>query len=775
MPGTGVTMGVRNAALAFSIGVVGAHWLPAAQSLWVCLACAGVGLLALRRTRMLAAALLGLAWGGAHGIDALQTRIEPACMATTVVGRIAGLPSEDRVKGLHTRRFVLVPERAKCDLRGALRLIWMDGPHLGGGERWSLEVRLKPPRASANAHGFDAEAWFVRDKLAATGYVVDGQRLDEPGSGRGAGGTLDGARQELRDRLAGLPLVHGGVLAALTLGDKAAIPRDKVDLYRRTGTMHLLVISGLHVGIVTAFGFLAGRGLGLLTRLPPRLTGVATALALTSAYVLLAGAGLSLVRAFVMSLAGMTAVLSGRSSAPSNAFAYALATVLIIDPMAPLGAGFWLSFGAVAVLLGFFVPRPRRRSWLISAVVAQLAIATVFVPATTGITGLIHPLSIAVNLVAVPTVTLTVVPLALAGVALIGTPLGPWLLIAADFAVQVLETVLAHADRVPPLYLADQGGWLAWIVATAAAGLLPVSRLAKGLLIGSLAALLLWPPASVPHGEMAITVLDVGQGTSVLVETAHRTLVYDTGPRFPSGRDTGSGVVLPAVQRRGWRRIDRLVLSHADVDHVGGAASVAAAVGIGRVLAGEEVPGIDAQPCRAGMSWRWDGVVFSFLSPAADDRLEGNNASCVLMIETATRRALLPGDIEAVIEARLELPPVDLLVVPHHGSATSSTPAFVAATRPRFAVIGAGFDNRFGHPHPRVVERYRDVGTHVLSTAEAGEVRWRSTAPDSVSVQRCRESPYWRKDRAKPRATAVLCAWRSASRGIELSPEGRIL
>ena len=775
MPGTGVTMGVRNAAFAFSLGAVVAHWLPAVHSLWMFLACAGIGIALVRQVRLAAALLLGLGWGAVNALDALDRRIDPRCMATSVVGHIVGLPTEVQEQGLRSRRFLFMPEASECDLRGALRLTWLDGPRVGGGQRWSLEVRLKSPRASANAHGFDADAWFLRDKLAATGYVVRGGRYEEGmGARPGAGGTLDAIRQGLRDRLERLPLVHGGVLAALTLGDKGSIPRDKIDLYRRTGTMHLLVISGLHVGIVTAFGFLAGRGIGLLATLPPRVTGVATALVFASAYVLLAGAGLSLIRAFVMSLAGMVAVLSGRSSAPSAAYAYALAVVLLIDPMAPLSAGFWLSFGAVAVLLGFFVPRPRLRSWLISAVVAQLAIAAVFVPATTGITGLIHPLSIGVNLVAVPTVTILVVPLALTGVALIGTPVGPWLLSAADFGVQLLEVVLTNADRIPPLYLTDQGGWLACIVAIAAAGLLPTARLAKGLLASSLAVILLSPREMVPMGEMDITVLDVGQGTGVLVETANHTLVYDTGPIYLSGRDTGSSVVLPAVRGRGWGRIDTLILSHADVDHIGGAASVLAGFKVGRVLAGEDVPGIDTERCRAGMSWRWDGVAFSFLGPGPRQHLEGNNASCVLLIETASQRALLPGDIEAVVEDRLEFPPVDLLVVPHHGSATSSTPGFVLATRPRFAVVGAGFDNRFGHPHPRVVERYRNIGTHVVSTAEAGAVRWRSTDSDAVAVERCKASPYWRRDRSRPSATAVWCRWQAAG-GIELWQEGRTL
>ena len=767
MPGTGASMVIRNAALAFSFGVVAAHWLPAAQSLWACWICAGIGIALAPRprnaapwVRVLGAALIGLGWGAAHGHDALDRRIEPGCAQATVTGRIAGLPAEDHSRGSIARRFVFVPETASCELRGPLRLMWLDGPTLRSDERWSLGVRLKSPRAGANAHGFDAEAWFSRDKLAATGYVVQGRGLDSSG-GAARIRSVGSIRQGIRDRLAQLPLVHGGVLAALTLGDKGAIPRDMVDLFRRTGTMHLLVISGLHVGVVTALGFLAGRAFGLVTALPPRATGVVAALALTSAYVVIAGSGLSLVRAFAMSLAGMVALLAGRSSAPSAAFSYALAVVLVIDPMAPLGSGFWLSFGAVAVLLGFFVPRPQRRSWLISAVVAQLAIAAVFVPATTGITGLIHPLGIGVNLVAVPTVTLLLVPLALAGVALIATPVGPWLLTAADLVVQVLETILTAADRIAPVYVASHDGWLPWIVLAAAVGLLPTSRLARALLLATATMVLFLPRPPLSRGEVDVTALDVGQGTAVLVETAHHTLVYDTGPMFPSGRDTGSGVVLPAVRGRGWSHIDRLVLSHGDIDHIGGAASVLAGLEVGDVLAGERVPGIDAGTCTVGRKWRWDGVAFSVVSPVAEHRFTGNNASCVVLIETASRRLLLTGDIEAIVEHGLEVPPVDVLVVPHHGSATSSTPALVAATEPKFAIVTAGFDNHFGHPHPRVVDRYRDVGSHIVSIGHAGAVRWRSTAPETLAVRRCVESPYWRATSTHPRSDAVACEWRA--------------
>jgi len=772
-------MDIRNSALGFAFGVVVAHWLPWAHTLWIGWSCAGAGLLLARRARILGAAAIGLGWGSFHAVDALDRRLDPSCEQATVTGRVVDLPStsEPVSPGApRAQRFVLSPDAASCDIGGRIRLTWFDGPTLRGGERWRLHVRLKRPRGTANAHGFDAGKWFVRHRFAATGYVLSGSHLPDADAGlfTGVSAPLD-VRERVRDGLGRLPLVNPGVIAALTIGDASAIPRRDLDLYRRTGTMHLLVISGLHVGIVTTAGFLLGRTAGLLARRSPRIAGMATALSFAAAYVFLAGAGLSLLRAFAMSVAGLIAFTSGRSAAPSAVFAYALAVVLAIDPMAPLGVGFWLSFGAVAVLLGFFAPRRRPRSWIGSAVTAQLAIAVVFVPATTGITGLIHPLGFAVNLVAIPTVTLLVVPSALIGVAALGTPLGPWLLIASDFCISVVGEVLAFADHAAPFHIAAPGGWLPWLLASSAACLLPLSRLAVLGVVSATLVLLFASRATIPSGHMSLNVLDVGQGTAVLVRTAAHSLVYDTGPSFLSGGDSGVGVVLPALRGRGLDGVDRLVLSHADLDHVGGARSLLDGSRVGTILVGEPVPEVVAEPCLTGRQWLWDGVAFSVLGPPPGHGYSGNNASCVLLIETATTRVLLAGDIEELVEDTLAPPAVDVLLVPHHGSATSSSDRFVVATGPRFAIIGNGFANRFGHPSPRVVERYRRVGAHVLTTANAGALEWTSTRPEAISAERCRKSRYWRRDPVARYSASPTCALRRVRPSIELGASGRTL
>ena len=749
MPGMLDQKDIRVWALVFSVCAVLAHWLPWAQPLWPYWLIGGGLALPVRRLRLMAVAALGLGWTGWNVADTLHAPIDAACGDVEIAGRVAGLPtrSDPGTDAAPADRFEFLvdgPSAPACVEEGRLRLVWLGGPGLRGGENWSLRARLRPPSAAANEHGFDAGRWHVRQRTVATGYVTAGRHA---GEAAGAGAHLDRFRERLRDGLDALPLVNPGVLAALTIGDSAAIPRADLERYRRTTTMHLLVISGLHVGVVTAFGFLFGRCVAFLLGVRAKPVAVAGGLLCGAGYVLIAGAGLSLVRAFSMSTAGMLALVSGRAVSAVGAFSYAAVVVLLVDPMAPLVPGFWLSFGAVVVLLGFFAPRSRRDSWLLSALKAQLAMALVFAPVVIAIIGLVHPLGVLVNLAAVPLVTLLTVPLALAGTVLIGSPFGEWLLIGADFCVSWCDEILRLADRLRPVYIATASPWLFAAGAAATVCLLPVSRLAKTGLASVVVLAMGWPvlgPPETPRGHVEVEVLDVGQGTSVVVRTHGHTMVYDAGPAFLTGGDAGSGVVLPALHGRGLDEVDVLVLSHSDLDHVGGAESVLAGIDAKSLLAGEPVPGIATQPCVAGMAWQWDDVRFRVVWPPSMGTFEGNDASCVLLIETKSERVLLAGDVEGAAELALDLPRVDLLLVPHHGSATSSSRALVSMTQPAFAVIGAGWDSHFGHPHPAVVERYRSTGAHILSTAVSGAVRWRSIRPGVVDTVRCRPTPYWR-------------------------------
>lgn len=746
-------MSCRNCLLGFALGVVAAHWLPLAHALALPLLCLGTGLLPIRRLRVPALALIGLGWAGGHAAAVVSAQLAAPCGAAGLVGRVVGLPATQWQEGVGvTQRFLFELETPKCGIAPGrqLQLNWLRGPEVRGGERWQLNVRLRAPRGVVNEDGFDIARWLLRREIAATGYVLAGERLDPRPEHplATAQAAVDGYREHLRSALANLGLAQGGALAALTIGDGGAVPDAELARYRRTGTLHLLVVSGLHVGIVTALGLLVGRGVGRLLGVPANLCGVAVALTLAGGYVLLAGTGLSVVRAYIMSAIALFGLVAGRGCPPSTLLAYALAAVLVWDPMAPLAPGFWLSFGAVGVLLGYFAGRWPHDSKTRSALTAQLVLAVAFAPAAVLLTGLVHPLAPAINLVAVPAIGLVVLPLALSGLTLVATPAGAWLLHSADFALTVVDNVLKASDRLAPLYAADLGAWWLWLLALGATCLLPLGRLAL-LALASAAAALLLPPlspdATLPTGEVRLTVLDVGQGTSVLVETAHHRLLYDAGPKFLSGGDMAQQAILPTLRSRGLRHIDVLMLSHADLDHVGGAASLAAGVRVEGVLAGEPVAGLPTHPCVAGAAWHWDGVDFAVLAPPAFHRRHGNDASCVLLVDTGTARALLPGDVGQAVEAGLTVPQVDVLLMPHHGSATSSSPALVAAARPRLALATNGYGNRFGHPHPEVVARYRRVGSHIVTTGVSGALAWRSDRPGDLVAARCRDAPYWQR------------------------------
>lgn len=722
----------------------------------------------------LAALLTGLGYGALH-IDATSPALGSACVGTgEITGRVVDLPFRQEP----IWRFAFHVQDAPAERAGGtgtplaercrdarVRLIWHGAEELVPGQRWRLVARLRAPRGSVNEGVFDAERWHRRAGIAATGYVLEGELLDAEALGWG---RVDRLRASIRDRIDGLGLAHGDVIRALTVGDGAALGPEAKDRYRRTGTMHLLVISGLHVGLVAGFGFLLGRGLAFVVGGPPRVLGAAGALALSGAYVLLGGAGLSLLRAFVMSAAALSGMLAGRPARPMRVYALAMAAVLALDPMAPLDAGFWLSFAAVGALLAFFAPRQtvaeaaepgwRRgglgESWVGAAVRVQVVVAVALAPVTAVLIGHIHPLSPLVNFVVVPLVTLVVTPLALAGAFLTWIDPQGWLLVGADFGVHAMETLLATADGIAPLATPVQGWHMALAVCLAGLWLLPISRMTAAGAAAGLALLLFVPTSSpVPFGETRITVFDVGQGTAVLVQTETRTLLYDAGPSYLSGRDAGASVVVPALKRMGVAELDMLVASHGDTDHAGGVASVLRAMPVETALAGEPVPDLAAASCRAGLEWEWDGVKFTVLHPPfgldataehQHDAPKSNDSSCVLLIETQTAIALLPGDIERGVERKLDVPPLDFLLVAHHGSATSTSPSFIADAQPRVAVVSAGFDNRFGHPHAEVMERLRDTGANIVNTAHSGTVQWSSASPDGALRARCTGGPYWR-------------------------------
>ena len=754
--------------MAFAGGVIAAHLQPLPDyGAWVA-AASGALWLALRLWPAGAALAFGVAWGSlaAHAAMPQRPTHQPASANLTLT--VVGLPTQQG-PALRFEGIVAAPASGGLRPGDRVRLSWATPPvaEVRPGQRWLLSAKVRRARGGANPHAFDYERWLTRHRIVATGYVSAGALLADSRH------PIHDFRLRLRERVAELELPHGGMALALATGDGALLAPEVWDRFRETGTVHLLVISGLHIGMFAALGMglgnLLGRATPLTRRFRARSAGSALAIVSALAYATLAGWTLPVTRATTMACIGALAAASGRRVATATTLAAALALVLAMDPLAPLDTGFWLSFLAVAGLLAFFAPRAARAAepdvpaplaggagrrsrprWLARAaalVLAQLVVWIVFAPALGIFVGHVHPLSPVINLVLIPVVTIAAAPLSALGVMML--PLLPWLgetlLSLANGALGFVAWVVEQTAGIGGMAVDARAAPRAAAVALALAFLLPWPTLTRAGLAATMFAALTGSQRAPVEG-FEVTALDVGQGTSLLVRTAEHSLLYDAGARFPSGFDIGEAVVAPHVLAVHGRKVTELVLSHADIDHVGGAQAILRRLDVRGVSAGEPVPGIGARPCRGGDAWLWDGVRFRVLWPVAPQ--EGNNASCVIEVAAGERRALLAGDIEGTVERQLTLRPVDLLVAPHHGSRTSSTVGFAQRLSPRVVIFSAAFHNRFGHPHADVVERYRDAGAHLASTAELGAIVWRSATPGLLAATRD-DWRYWRRGRLR--------------------------
>lgn len=625
------------------------------------------------------------------------------------------------------------------------------------GERWQLVVRLKRPHGNANPHGFDYEAWLLERDLRATGYVRPGQdarRLE--GFVLHPAYLMERVRHDVRSRfLTDLgDAEYGGILVALAVGDQRAIQGAFWNLFSRTGTTHLMSISGLHVTMVAAlFGWFVGslwrRNPALVHRLAAQRAAVLAGMLAAAVYAALAGFSVPAQRTVFMLAVGALAILSGRRSSPSSVMAVALLVVLLLDPWAVLSPGFWLSFGAVGLLFyvatGRVGPVQGWRARLVAWGMAQWAVTVGSLPLLLLFFqqfSLISPLA---NALAIPVVSLLVTPLALLAVIV---PLPALLALAHGLLACLMDVlaILAEAPVLeravpPPLWLLLGGAGVLWL-------LMP-----RGVPARWLGALLLLPallhvPTRPEAGRAWIEVLDVGQGLSVLVRTAGHALLYDAGPLYSAESDAGQRIVVPYLRAIGLAGLDALVVTHRDSDHAGGAASVLAAMPVKRILS--SVDELSGERCAAGINWEWDGVHFSLLHPpesiGTGGRLKPNNRSCVLRIDAGGRVMLLTSDIEAVDElSMLERNPgalrADVLLVPHHGSRTSSTPAFIAAVGATEVIFPVGYRNRFGHPRPDVVTRY--AAARAWRTDRDGAVRVVLGDAVDLSAFRHERRRYW--------------------------------
>lgn len=652
-------------------------------------------------------------------------------------------------------------------------------PALRAGERWQLIARLKQAHGLMNPHAFDYELWLFEQDLRGSGVV----RIQRPSQLRrlqpAPWSSLDAARQTLREALQRRVAdpAQAGILAALSLGDQAAIARPDWALFRDTGVAHLLSVSGLHV---TMFAWAAQGLIGWLWRRSARLCqawpapaaarwgGVMAALA----YALFSGWGVPAQRTVWM-LASLALLRAAGLRWPWG-LCLLVAAVLVtaIDPFAISQAGFWLSFVAVGLLMASGSEDASAKGWrqhLLGGLRSQWVATLGLAPLSLLFFQQLSLIGLLANLLAIPLVSFVIAPLALTGALL--PPL--WML--AEAMVALLMAYLQFLAAWP---------WAVWTVPVA-----PLWAQVLGLLAGVLLILplplrlrllglplalpLLWPAPPQPvAGEFEILAADIGQGNAVLLRTASHSLLYDSGPQYAPGIDAGQRVLLPLLRALGVSQLDVLMLSHRDSDHVGGAASILSSMPVALLHSSLEAGHhLHAQApvsrrCEQGQHWAWDGVSFEVLHPRAEhyeQGLKSNAMSCVLRLRSRSgRTALLVGDLEAAQEQGLlrDLGPAalqsELLLVPHHGSKTSSTPEFLAAVAPRWALVQAGYRNRFGHPAPAVLARYQSQGIAVLDSPGCGAWRWRSDSEQGACLRQ-QEPRYWHARSADP--TQAMGPW----------------
>lgn len=763
---------MRANMLAFAVGIcclqLQAH-LPASEFILSLLGSAALLIFLLGRSRrtsaqalvLLACAAFGFGWAAWLAQQRLAEQLPEAWEGhdVEVRGVVATLPQNFE----HGQRFEFVveaidapaglPAKPLAELPQRIMLSWYRGLHdddlyeaqtIHPGERWHLTVRLKRPHGNANPHAFDYEAWLLERNIRATGYVrsrsgSEAQRLDafvwRPEYV--VEWLRDAVCQRFMTTLPDAPYV--GVLIALTVGEQRVIPSAQWKIFNRTGITHLVSISGLHVTMVAALfaalvGWLWRRSERLSLYLPAQKAAVVAGWLAAFAYALLAGFAVPAQRTLYMLSVVALALWSGRNLGASRTLLLALLLVLILDPWAVLSAGFWLSFGAVALL--FFVGTARLgetvkdtgwRKMLAQWGTTQWAVTVGSLPLLLLLFqqfSLVSPLA---NALAIPLVSFVITPLALLFAVLPWPPLlvfDHWLMSCLMLLLEWLADWPIWQQSAPPLWAALLAGLgVVWL-------LLPRGFPARWLVACCLMLpAFFWPAPRPANGEAWVEVLDVGQGLAVLVRTAEHALLYDTGPLYSAESDAGQRIVVPYLRATGVERLDALVVSHRDKDHSGGVRAVQDAVPIARTLS--SVDGL-GERCAAGQAWEWDGVRFTMLHPTAADyeqqTRKTNNMSCVLRVERSKGAGsmLLTADIEARDEqALLARSPAllrsDAMLAPHHGSRTSSTAEFIAAVDAREVIFPVGYRNRFNHPRPDVVERY--AGRRLWRTDSDGALR----------------------------------------------------
>ena len=724
--------------------------------------------------------LCGFIWSWGHALFILDHMLDESLEGKTLIlkGVIIGLPEKNerrlrfdvRVKDMFSEGRVLEHKPRK------IRLSWYNPKvKIISGETWRFQVRLKRPHGWRNPGGFDYEGWLFQHRINATGYVMKGasQRIKKSPLS-----SIDRQRQKIAERIFELlpDKPYAGVIQALLMGDRSHLSSRYWETLVNTGTIHLMAISGLHIGIIFAWFYFIGRWMWVIFGrlaliIPAQKIGVLCGVLGALLYAMLAGFSIPTQRALVMVLVGAAFYLLSR---PVNRWAplsTALFAVLIYDPLAVLSPGFWLSFWAVAIIFSCLhkdrnevgLMSRKIKKWLNIQVALLIGLSPILFYFFHKVS-LVAPLA---NLLAVPWVGLIIIPLIFIGtlLLLVSHSVGIWLLQAAEWQLGELSTYLRWLEN-SPIALWEISSPSLWSVIAAFFGAVMILfrfadvkpwryRVLGGILF--IPMLFISPTFQPNNNEFKVVILDIGQGLSIVIQTQQHALIYDTGPFFSDRFNAVDSALLPYLSASGINKIDRLIISHADKDHSGGVNHIDKNIPVDDVFGSsiKEFSGIfpNIQYCRAGRKWVWEGVVFEMISPM-DDSLMNNNASCVLRVFTDHFSVLIPGDIEEDAELQLsamygsDMVKSNVIIAPHHGSLTSSTTSFLAAVNPQSVIFSTGYRNRFGFPKEKIVKRYNALGAKLYNTAYDGAIIIDSgsrNVPPSIQRYRFLKKHYWHR------------------------------
>ena len=719
--------------IAFALGVVALQYMPQLPPwpMWYFLLPALLPAILLKQQHLYLFFILlcGFAYADFAARARLQSQLplDDKDKIITLAGEISGLPK----KGAYGTTFIF---KIKNHTLHKTQLYWPGQNSLAPGQIWRLKVRLEAAQGLANPGGFDMDRWFFAQGINATGRVLEGEKTGERL-------TIDTLRQKISQRIA-RHLENPGFLQALLIGDTRQINEKQWQVFRDTGTIHMLSISGMHL---TFFFTMAAKLAEWLWRrkasfclfLPAQKAGIIIGLTLACIYAFLAGLSMPTLRALLQALALGTAFLMGGARHLGHALLMALVLSLLVDPFAPLTISFWLSFGAVA-LIGYMVfGRFNEQKWM-AFMRLEAAFVVAMLPLLVyhfGKAPLISPIA---NTLAVTTVNFIVIPLGFIGL------IFPPFLLLAEKVMHFMYGMLSHLASTDFVLAVPEISVMAMLFATLGALWLLAPPGLPWRFAGSILFLPLFFPEAkkIPEGVFIVHVLDVGQGLATVIETKAHILIYDTGPNM-GDTDASQRVLLPFLDAKGIKNIDTLVLSHNDSDHTGGAQSLLTAKNIQTIHA--SFPFASAQTCTADTAWQWDGVHFAFLTPfPPEKKVSDNDRSCVLKISSPYGNVLLPGDLghrgEQVLLERNAPLAADLLLAGHHGSKSSSGPFFLGAVHPKWVAFSAG--NRFHHPHDIVVYRLQKLGAQCYSTSQSGALSFIFQNNPEVSLAR-KKRYYW--------------------------------